>query len=174
MKYTAAYFLDYIARHMFLPGQVENWVVLVDLNDVSVMSAPINVELLLMKILKEVFAFMQNNFRGRLYKAYVLNAPWSFSTVYSGVKIFMEESTASKVVISSEKSEPTMLTHINLSQLESKFGGSASEIIKFWPPSLPQGDIFVESNPTKLIPAEEYKQQKASNKLESNKISPFI
>ena len=69
MKYTAAYFLDYIARHMFLPGQVENWVVLVDLNDVSVMSAPINVELLLMKILKEVFAFMQNNFRGRLYKA---------------------------------------------------------------------------------------------------------
>ena len=43
MKATAAYFLDYVARHLFLPGQVENWVVLVDLKDVSIMSVPYNV-----------------------------------------------------------------------------------------------------------------------------------
>lgn len=43
MKATAAYFLDYIARNLFLPGQVENWVVLVDLKDVSIMGVPYNV-----------------------------------------------------------------------------------------------------------------------------------
>lgn len=44
MKTTAAYFLDYIARSLFLPGQVENWVVLVDLKDVSIMSVPYGVK----------------------------------------------------------------------------------------------------------------------------------
>lgn len=43
MKHTAAYFLDHIAKSLFLPGQVENWVVLVDLKDVSLMSVPYTV-----------------------------------------------------------------------------------------------------------------------------------
>ena len=43
MKATAAYFLDHIARNLFLPGQVENWVVLVDLKDISIMNVPYSV-----------------------------------------------------------------------------------------------------------------------------------
>ena len=65
-----------------------------------------------MQVLKEVFSFMQNNFRGRLYRAYVLNAPWSFSAAWSVVKAFMEESTASKVVITTECCDPMMKSHI--------------------------------------------------------------
>lgn len=117
---------------------------------------------------------MQNNFRGRLFRAYVLNAPWSFSTAYSGIKIFMEESTASKVVISSDPTDPAMQTHINPTQLEAKFGGSAPVVDTYWPPRLPAGDIFVEANPTKLISAAEYSELKSSGKLIANRLSPFI
>ena len=117
---------------------------------------------------------MQNNFRGRLFRAYVLNAPWSFSTAYSGIKIFMEDSTASKVVISSEASEPTMFTHINPSQVGKKFGGTGPEVTTFWPPSLPNGDVFVESNPTPLKTPEEYLALKSSGKLAANRLSPHL
>lgn len=75
---------------------------------------------------------MQNNFRGRLYRAYVLNAPWSFSAGWSAVKAFMEESTASKVVISTDSSDPLMASHINPAQLEVKFGGTAPNRKSFW------------------------------------------
>lgn len=126
------------------------------------------------QILKEVFAFMQNNFRGRLFRAYVLNAPWSFSTAYSGVKVFMEDSTASKVVISSENSDPAMQTHIHPSQLDSRFGGTAPTVTQFWPPSLPNGEIFIESNPTKLISVGEYQDLKTSGQLSTSRLSPHI
>ena len=43
MKAMAAYFLDSISKSLFLPGQVENWVVLVDLKDISIMSVPYSV-----------------------------------------------------------------------------------------------------------------------------------
>ena len=117
---------------------------------------------------------MQNNFRGRLFRAYVLNAPWSFSTAYSGIKVFMEDSTASKVVISCDPSDRSMLTFINPSQLEPKFAGSAPVVNQYWPPVLPPRDIFVQSNPTLLVSPEEYSSLKSSGKLNSSKISPFI
>ncbi len=46
MKATTCYFLDYISRALFLPGQVENWVVLIDLKDISIMSIPYSVRVL--------------------------------------------------------------------------------------------------------------------------------
>ena len=75
---------------------------------------------------------MQNNFRGRLYRAYVLNAPWSFSAAWTVVKAFMEESTASKVAISTESSDPAMKSHIHPGQLEAKYGGTAPDLLEFW------------------------------------------
>ena len=75
---------------------------------------------------------MQNNFRGRLYKAIVLNAPWTFSAAWSVIQTFMEASTASKITISSGPSDPVLKTAINPSQLEKKFGGSAENATTFW------------------------------------------
>lgn len=127
-----------------------------------------------MKLLKDVFSFMQNNFRGRLFRAYVLNAPWTFSTVYSGIKVFMEDSTASKIVVTSDSTDKLIETHINLQQLEIKFGGKSPDIVQFWPPKLPEGDFFVPTNPTRLVSPEEYKQLHQSGKLSGCKPSPYI
>ena len=44
----------------------------------------------------------------------------------------MEESTASKVVISTDSSDPLMASHINPAQLEVKFGGTAPNRKSFW------------------------------------------
>ena len=39
---ATAYFFDFLARKLLVPGQVENWTMLIDLNDVSMMSLPVN------------------------------------------------------------------------------------------------------------------------------------
>lgn len=43
MKVLVTYFLDYIVLNLFLPGQVENWIVMTDLNGVSMMGIPYTV-----------------------------------------------------------------------------------------------------------------------------------
>ena len=62
---------------------------------------------------KEIFAFMQNNYRARLYKGYIVNAPWTFSAVWAAVKNFIEETTAMKISVTSSAADAKMLTHIN-------------------------------------------------------------
>ena len=37
------YFLDVIMQNMFLPGQIENWVIVSDLNNLGITSLPMNV-----------------------------------------------------------------------------------------------------------------------------------
>jgi len=64
-------------------------------------------------MLKEVFGFLQNNYRARLYRGYTVNAPWTFTVVWKGIKAFVEETTALKINISSKPGHDKMWTHIN-------------------------------------------------------------
>lgn len=108
-----------------LPGQVENWIFIVDMKGVNVTSVPY-------KMLKEVFGFMQNNYRAMLYKAYVLNAPWTFSALWKLAKTLLEETTQMKITITSSNQEEKMLGHINPFQLEKRYGGQSEECAIFW------------------------------------------
>lgn len=38
-----SYFYEYVIEHMLLPGQVENWVLIMDLQDLGVTSVPYSV-----------------------------------------------------------------------------------------------------------------------------------
>lgn len=83
-------------------------------------------------MLKEVFGFMQNNYRARLYRGYAVNAPWSFSAIWKTVKMFIEETTAMKINVSTSKSDEKMWVHINKSQVEKSYGGNADSPTQFW------------------------------------------
>ena len=104
---------------------MENWVIIVDMKDMNVFSVPYG-------LLKQVFGFMQNNYRAVLFRAYILNAPWSFSTLWSAVKGFLEETTQMKINITSSSSDNKMLEHINPDQLQEIFGGRAQNPLNFW------------------------------------------
>jgi CRAL/TRIO domain len=69
-------------------------------------------------MLKEVFGFLQNNYRARLYRGYTVNAPWSFSVVWTACKAFVEETTALKINISTKKGDANMWNHMHVSQVE--------------------------------------------------------
>lgn len=86
----------------------------------------------------------------------------------------MEESTASKIVVSSSNSDKLIDSHIHTSQLENKFGGSVPEREAYWPPMLPEGGCLVDSNPTKLVHPEEYRNMYYNGKLNGCTISPYL
>ena len=83
-------------------------------------------------MLKEVFGFLQNNYRARLYRGYVVNAPWAFSMLWSTLKMFVEQTTAMKISISTSNFDEKMKGHINLKQLEKRYGGEAETPTAFW------------------------------------------
>jgi CRAL/TRIO domain len=140
-----AYFLEYVVANMLLPGRIENWVLIADMAGLNVLSVPYS-------MFQEIFNFMQNNYRARLYKGYVLNAPWTFSTIWTAVKKLIEETTALKMVITSSASDPLMLTHINPEQLETKYGGKSAVLTAFWPPVAASGEFFIEGEtPSEIL-----------------------
>lgn len=119
-------FADYVIDKLLIPGQVENWVNHIDLKDVSMFNPPIS------KI-KGFIGFLQRIARARAYRIYVLNAPWLISGVWAIVKGFLDKSTADKVNITSSSSHEKMKEHINLDNLEVKYGGRVPNLVdNYW------------------------------------------
>ena len=95
---------------------------------------------------------MQNNYRARLYKGYIVNAPWTFSTIWTAVKQFIEESTAIKISMISGSTDAGMKTHISAEHLEIKYGGEEENLTVFWPPTPNTNDVFVSGDvPSKIL-----------------------
>jgi hypothetical protein len=41
---ACTFMMEYIRNNLFLPGQVENWIILIDLDNLGLMSVPYKVE----------------------------------------------------------------------------------------------------------------------------------
>ena len=63
---AASFFFDFLARKLLVPGQVENWIMMVDLNDINMISLPV-------KKVKAITGMMQKHFGGRLYRQFLVN-----------------------------------------------------------------------------------------------------
>lgn len=63
------YFLDFLITECMIPAHIENWTVIVDLNNVGITQIPKG-------LLQSVIQSMQKNYRGRLFKFYAVNVHW--------------------------------------------------------------------------------------------------
>ena len=61
--------LAYSSEHCTLPGKVEQWLVIMDLDGVALNQIPVSA-------LRKFLGQASNNFRARCYRAYILNAGW--------------------------------------------------------------------------------------------------
>lgn len=85
---TQTYFFEYVLKNLLIPGQVENWVALIDAGYVSVFS--------LVGSTKECFKFLSSTFRCRMFAAYVVQCPNSIYWAWSIAKKFLQEETINK------------------------------------------------------------------------------
>lgn len=167
--YAIYVFINYLSKHFFIPGQVENYVILVDLSNVSFWKPPL-------KILK-IFDFLQNKYLCRLSNLYVYGMNYVLNMCWKIIKKLIDERTSQKFnfISGTNDIKKYVLSKIHPSQLEKKFGGAAENIpndIKF-PFFLPDGIYQIdERNKSQIISEEEYIEMAKNNKLVT--ISPYL
>ena len=167
--YAIYVFINYLTKHIFIPGQVENWVMFADLSGVSFWKPPT-------KILK-IFDFLQNKYLCRLSNLYVYGMNYVLNMCWKIIKKLIDERTAQKFNFISGDNDirELVLSKINPTQLERRFGGSADNIpdeIDF-PFLLPSDEYQVnDSNEDQIVSEEEYIQMANNDKLVT--ISPYL
>ena len=167
--YAIYVFIKYLNKHIFIPGQVENWVMIADMSDVSFWKPPT-------KILK-IFEFLQNKYLCRLSSLYVFGMNYVLNICWKLVKKLIDEKTVQKFnfISSQDDIKNLILTKIHPSQLEMKFGGEAENItdeVEF-PFILPSDQYQIDDrNRSQIVTEEEYIELFNNNKLVI--ISPYL
>ncbi|KAL8451813.1 hypothetical protein Emed_001693 [Eimeria media] len=108
------YWLEFALEKLLVKNKVEQWRVVIDLEDCSITSAPIS-------ILKQVCDTLTRNYRGRLYGMLIVNAGFVFRSIWQLVSV------------------DDFMASINRSQLEAKYGGKCLNTQDFRWPVLPPG-----------------------------------
>ena len=163
------FFINYLIKHIFIPGQVENWVMIADLSNVSFWKPPT-------KILK-IFNFLQNKYLCRLSSLYIYGMNYILSMCWKIVKKLIDERTAQKFNFISGQDDINnlVLSKIHPSQLEKKFGGEADDVGEEldFPFILPSNDYQIDDrNVDQIVTEEEYLQMVQEDKLVT--ISPYL
>jgi hypothetical protein len=160
---TGYYLLEYIKDHMLLPGQIENWVLIIDMQGFEIKD-----------YCKKIISDLQIHYPCRLAQAYLLNTN---KNIHNYLKYFSCNTQQKFNVV--EKCAALLKT-CNPRQIEEKFGGTAENLLSYWPPVLPSSDYKTEFDPPEGFLSgyssyDEYflQQPKLYSDLSSLKISQF-
>ncbi|CAD8176178.1 unnamed protein product [Paramecium octaurelia] len=122
------YFLQVVVNDMMVPGRVENWVILIDLDYKGMIGLQINA-------LKQVMSYLQNNYRSRLYRMFIFNTTMMLNVTWNMAKLFLEEITQQKIIFV-KGDVKQLFQSVNQEQIEQRFGGTQTNRVEFWPPSI--------------------------------------
>lgn len=152
---------------MLLPGQIENWVVLMDLDKRGLKNLSIS-------SVKQVMHILQANYRCRLGVNYIVNPPKSVCMLWACIKPFLDEITIEKIKISKAPYSSDLLAHCNPHQIEEKYGGKAKNLSVFWPPSVPFHIFSADNKPMQLSEVDSYsKYQPIVEEERKKNLSPI-
>lgn len=76
-------------RNFLIPGQVENWVAIIDANQTGLFS--------LIGTMKKSFSFLSDTYRSRMFVCYVVRIPSSLSFLWGLAKNVLDEETVRKI-----------------------------------------------------------------------------
>ena len=116
-----------IRRECFTPYFVENWIMILDADGLSMMSFPVGFFTNLLKL-------TQVNHPACLHKMYIVNPPFGVSALFTIAAPFLGSDTKVKIQILSKKEFPKMLELIDADQLLDVYGGTLKLPTRVWPP----------------------------------------
>jgi hypothetical protein len=116
-----------ISKYCFVPGKVENWIIMIETNSVGVFGFPF-------MILKKIIEFTSANFSSTMEKLYLLNPSFGLNTSWNVVKAMLDVETASKISFVKESNFIELQEKIPAERLIQKYGGTLPNFTTFWPP----------------------------------------
>jgi predicted CopG family antitoxin len=170
---ASAFLFQYIVNNMLIPGQIENWIMILNFEGTSPLNIPDSV--------KQLIKTLSENFLSRLYKCYVFGMSFLLNCLYKIICNFLEEITVQKITVLEKKNINRLFEIIRMDNIEKKFGGTAPDAIlglpnSIFPPRMPSNYFLKEEeNPNQiLITEEEYIKLVENNKIREDCISPYI
>ena len=164
---------QFAVNNMFIPGQIENWIMFINLEGTSLLNIP--------NPIKKLISELSSKFLARLYKSYILGMSLLVRVLYKLVCNFLEEVTVKKVIIVDGKNDPRLFNDISPLNLEQRFGGRAPDLIygqsnSLFPPRMPTNN-FLKPNENQnqiLISEQQYIDKCKRGDIPNFAISPFI
>ena len=151
------FLMNYIMKYLLIPGQIENWIIFVDLDGVGFTD---------LGDFQKIISTLSKR-RGRVFKNIFVNIG-SFLKFSLKAIIKMVSSVAKKSIIlgANELNKVTQL--ISPDNLEQKYGGNAPNIIpggnNLFPPIMPNANYALNGERINIITPEEYKNICMSDK----------
>ena len=160
------YFMEYTINNLLIPGQVENWNTIVDLDGVSVVGMPAD--------FKKLITTIQSNYRCRLFVMYILNLSFFLRTIWGVVRLMIDPITQKKIQIV-QPGAKEMFQFIHPSQIEQRFGGKAKNMESYYfPHHAPSEQYLIEGDNKKEIFLSEENYKNKVEKDEKIVKSPFV
>jgi len=162
------FFFAFMIDNLLLPGQVENWIFITDLKGLGIASIPFDP-------IKKLLGFLQHNYRGRLSKMYIVNAPSSVYIPWQMAKKFLQEATVKKIQFYKQQCPEPLFEHANKDQVERKYGGTAPDRKIYWPLEVPSTNYFLKPQEKAcLVTKDEYISLYNKGQLPGHKINMEI
>ena len=160
------FFIQYIIDELQLPGQVECMNMIFDLNGLGMFSIPYN-------IMSQVVGCIQKNFRGRLYKCFMTNAPYTVNVGWKVAQVLLEQSTKEKISITSKQCDDEMWKVFNKEQIEVKYGGFVENMSVYWPyVPIDMRGCGVDGD-DRCVGVEEYQRRIGEKELDGHRLMPL-
>ncbi|KAM3138173.1 hypothetical protein pb186bvf_009636 [Paramecium bursaria] len=154
-------FLEYLLDKWMLPGQIENWITVLDLGGLGIAKLPA-------QQLQKLMTYLSNNYRQRMYRCYVVNCNKTLTLSWSMIKGFLDETTVKKISFYNNQTPQPLFEHTHCSQVEIKYGGSSIDKTEYWPPRTVSDTYHITK--INLISEDQYKQNYEQGKLKNNKV----
>ena len=172
--YNASFFLcQYMVNYMMIPGQIENWIILVNLEGTDGVTLPTS--------MTKLVRALSDYFISRLYKCYVLGLHPFLRFIYGIVCKIIAQITVEKIVVLNNKEDPKKNEYINPDNIEKRFGGDALDLDydeenSLFPPRMPTEEFFLENENSKdiLVTEEEYLEKFKVGSIPLKSASPYI
>lgn len=164
IKICVNFFLDYIINYILIPGQIENWIIISDFNDIGLGDVGVG---------KSILSVL-NSHRGRVFRHYMLNIGGFIRMAIKGLIGIFGKSSAKKLRILDKDEHNQMLELIRSDNIQQKYGGTAPNVVydnnNLFPPNIPSQKYALDGETINVISPEEYKEMC----INSNPYKPFV
>ena len=160
---SIVYLMNYIIKYILIPGQIENWIIFADFEDVGISD---------IGDFKKILSTLSRQ-RGRVFKNYFVNIGGFIKmSVNAVVKMF--SSVSRKLVILGHGELKKVQEIISPENLEKKYGGLGPDIVpggnNLFPPIMPSSNFALSGEKLNIVSPEAYKEMC----LNSNPYKPFV
>lgn len=97
---------EYVIKNCFIPGQIENWVSIMNVDWLSVWDLD-------RKLLKKLLTCLMDNYRCRNWRTYVVNTTTGIKMFYTIIKQFLKETTTRKFLLTDRNTHEEILSMVH-------------------------------------------------------------